>query len=211
MLAAVYDDGSYFIIQTDRELYQAKPQPHIVVIMRHPAHILVPASQDPYTRQLMVTDIPWPRLLSPSTTFALLLFDFPVTMDPISVLTGILDLTDRCIKGYDFFKDVKNAPKACLELIETLEADRAMIAELQDHVNRLEGKEKVQLPASLQNYKRTLDKLDAVSNKYRDPKFKFNFVARATWVLSGEKEIKELRDDLKRNSGNFQPLLLQMA
>ncbi len=57
MHAVVYDGGSYFIIQTDRELYQAKLQPPIVVIIRHPTHVLVLASQDPYTRQLMVTDI----------------------------------------------------------------------------------------------------------------------------------------------------------
>ncbi|PBK65229.1 hypothetical protein ARMSODRAFT_978355 [Armillaria solidipes] len=132
-------------------------------------------------------------------------------MDPFSLLTGILDLTDRCIQCYNFFKDVKDAPKACLELIEELEADRAMIAELQEHVNRVEDKEKDRLSASLQNHKRTLDKLDAVSNKYRDPKFKFNFVARAEWAWSGEKEIKALRADLKQDSGNFQPLLIQIA
>ncbi|PBK93366.1 hypothetical protein ARMGADRAFT_1030020 [Armillaria gallica] len=132
-------------------------------------------------------------------------------MDPFSVLTGILDLTDRCIKGYGFLKEVKNAPKACLELIEELDNTRATIAELQEHVSRLEDKEKVQLPASLQNYKRTLDKLDAVSNKYRDPKFKFDLKTKLKWAWSGSKEIKALRTDLKRSSGDFQPLLLRMA
>ncbi|PBK65274.1 hypothetical protein ARMSODRAFT_961280 [Armillaria solidipes] len=134
-----------------------------------------------------------------------------MSVDPISVLTSIPDLIEQCIKGYDFLKDVKDAPKACLELIEELEADRAMIAELQEHVNGLEDKEKVRLPASLQNYKRTLDKLDAVSNKYRGPNYKFDLKAKIKWAYSGEKEIKALRDDLKRNSGNFQPLLLQMV
>ncbi|SJL02878.1 uncharacterized protein ARMOST_06219 [Armillaria ostoyae] len=132
-------------------------------------------------------------------------------MDPVSLLTGILDLTDRCIQGYNFFQDVKHAPKACLELIEELEADRARLAELQGHVNGVEVKEKVRLSASLQNYKRTLDKLDAVSNKYRDPKFKFTFKQRFKWAWSGEKEIKALCADLKQNSGNFQPLLIQIA
>ncbi|KAK0431477.1 hypothetical protein EV421DRAFT_168454 [Armillaria borealis] len=132
-------------------------------------------------------------------------------MDPFSLLTGILDLTDRCIQGYNFFKDVKDAPKACLELIEELETDRAMLAELQEHVNRVEDKEKVRLSASLQNYKRTLDKLDAVSNKYRHPRFKFNFMTKFKWAWSGEKKIKTLCADLKQNSGNFQPLLIQIA
>ncbi|KAK0218436.1 hypothetical protein EDD85DRAFT_1029157 [Armillaria nabsnona] len=161
--------------------------------------------------QQVKTHTQWQRLLAPPIIFALLLFDFAMSLDPFSVLTSILDLTDRCIKGYDFLKEVKNAPKACLELIEELEADRAMIAELQEHVNRLEDKEKVQLPASLQNYKRTLDKLDAVSNKYRNPNFKFDLKTKIKWAWSGEKEIKALCDDLKQNSGNFQPLLIKIA
>ncbi|KAK0234296.1 hypothetical protein IW262DRAFT_1452849 [Armillaria fumosa] len=86
-----------------------------------------------------------------------------------------------------------------------------MLVELHEHVNRAEDKEKVQLSASLQNYKRALDKLDAVSKKYRDPKFKFNFVEHAKWAWSGEKKLKALHANLKQNSGKFQPLLLQIA
>ncbi len=149
--------------------------------------------------------------MSPPTTVALLLFDFAMSVDPISVLTGIPDLIERCIKGYDFLKEVRNAPKACLELMEELDNARAMLVELQEHVSRVEDKEKVRLSASLQNYKRTLDKLEAVSNKYRDPNFKFDLKTKIKWAWSGEKEIKALCDDLKQNSGNFQPLLIQIA
>ncbi|PBK65257.1 hypothetical protein ARMSODRAFT_439388 [Armillaria solidipes] len=140
-------------------LPEAMPQPHIVVIIQYPTRVLVPASQDPYTRQLMVTDIEWQRLLSPSTTFALLLFDFAMSVDPISVLTSIPDLIERCIKGYDFLKDVKDAPKACLELMKELDDTRAMLAELQAHVSGVGDKGKAApLSASLQNYKTALDK-----------------------------------------------------
>ncbi|KAK0431470.1 hypothetical protein EV421DRAFT_2090121 [Armillaria borealis] len=132
-------------------------------------------------------------------------------MDPVSLLTGIPDLVERCIKGYDFLKDVKDAPNACSELMKELDNTRAMLVELQEHVSGVEDREKVRLSASLQNYKTALDKLDAVLKKYRDPEFKFTFVARTEWAWSGEKEIKVLCDDLKQNSGNFQPLLLQMV
>ncbi|PBK62710.1 hypothetical protein ARMSODRAFT_980545 [Armillaria solidipes] len=133
-------------------------------------------------------------------------------MDPVSLLTGTIpDLIKRCIQGYDFLKDIQNAPKACSVLMEELHNARDMLVELQEHVNRVEDKEKVRLSASLQNYKRTLDKLDSVLNVYRDPYFRFNFVTRAKWAWSGEKKIKALCDDLKQNSGNFQPLLIQIA
>ncbi|KAK0222481.1 hypothetical protein EDD85DRAFT_960123 [Armillaria nabsnona] len=135
-----------------------------------------------------------------------------MSVDPISVITGIPDLIERCIKGYDFLKDVKNAPKACLELMEELDNARAMLAKLQEHVSGVEDKGKAApLSPSVQNYKMALDKLDSVLKKYRDPKFKFNLKTRFQWAWSDEKKIKELCDNLKQNSGNFQPLLLQMA
>ncbi|SJL02929.1 uncharacterized protein ARMOST_06270 [Armillaria ostoyae] len=134
-----------------------------------------------------------------------------MSVDPISVLTSIPDLIERCIKGYDFLKDVKDAPNACSELMKELDNTRAMLVELQEHVSGVEDREKVRLSASLQNYKTALDKLDAVLKKYRDPEFKFTFKTRFKWAWSGEKEIKVLCDDLKQNSGNFQPLLLQMV
>ncbi|PBK65282.1 hypothetical protein ARMSODRAFT_1087450 [Armillaria solidipes] len=124
-------------------------------------------------------------------------------MDPVSLLTGVPDLIERCTQGYNFFKGVKNAPKVCLELMEELDNARASLAELQEHVNRVEDSEKVRLSASLQNYKTALDKLDSVLTVYRDPKFKFN--------LKTKKKIKALCDDLKQNSGNSQPLLIQIA
>ncbi|KAK0234303.1 hypothetical protein IW262DRAFT_1506498 [Armillaria fumosa] len=132
-------------------------------------------------------------------------------MDPISSITGILDLIQQCNQAYTFLKDLKDVPKACSELIEELEIEQARLAELHEHVNRVEDKEKVWLSVSLQNYKKMLAKLDAILNKYRDPRFKFNFVARYKWTRSGEKKLKALHADLKQqNSGNFQLLLIQI-
>ncbi len=133
-------------------------------------------------------------------------------MDPVALLNEIPDLIERCIKGYNFFKDVKDAPKACSELMKELDNTRAMLVELQEHVSGVEDKGKAApLSASLQNYKTALDKLDSVLKKYRDPQFKFTLGTSVKWAWSGKKEIKALCDDLKQNSGNFQPLLLQMA
>ncbi|SJL02873.1 uncharacterized protein ARMOST_06214 [Armillaria ostoyae] len=130
-------------------------------------------------------------------------------MDPVSLLTGIPDLIERCIKGYNFLKDVKNAPKACSELMEELKLAQARLEQLREHLNRVEDKEKAQL--SLQNYEKILDKLDSILKVYDDPKFKFSLVKRVKWVWSGEKKFKTLCDDLKQNSGILQPLLVKMA
>ncbi|KAK0491793.1 hypothetical protein EDD18DRAFT_1334626 [Armillaria luteobubalina] len=133
-------------------------------------------------------------------------------MDPVALLNEIPDLIERCVRGYNFCKDVKGAPKACLELMKELDNARSALAELQAHVSRMEDKRKAYpSSASLQNYKTSLDKLDCILKKYRDPTFRFTFKTRVKWVLSDEKKIKELCDDLKQNSGNFQPLLIQIA
>ncbi|KAK0479527.1 hypothetical protein IW261DRAFT_1564176 [Armillaria novae-zelandiae] len=132
-------------------------------------------------------------------------------MDPVSTIAGTLALTDQCIRGCIRFKDVMDAPKACEELMEQLATDRAMLVELQEYVCSLKDKEKVRLSASLQNYEKILSKLDAVSKKYCETEFKFNLVARVKWVWSGEKRIKAFCNDLKHNSGKFQPLLIRIA
>ncbi|KAK0450536.1 uncharacterized protein EV420DRAFT_1705069 [Desarmillaria tabescens] len=132
-------------------------------------------------------------------------------MDPVSLLTGIPDLIERCIQAYDFFQGIKNAPKACSELMEELRVARERLQEIQKCVNGGDDKEQEQLSASLRNYKTTLVKLDSVLKVYGDPKFEFNIKRRVKWTWSGEKKIKALRDDIKQNSGNLQPLLVKMA
>ncbi|KAK0234304.1 hypothetical protein IW262DRAFT_1452863 [Armillaria fumosa] len=133
-------------------------------------------------------------------------------MDPVALLNEIPDFIERCVRGYNFFQDVKDAPKACSELMKELQDTRDMLAELQAHVSGVKDKGKAApLFASLQNYKTALVKLDAVLNEYRDPKSKFDLMARFKWVFSEEKKIKALCDDLKQNSGKFQPLLIQIA
>ncbi|KAK0450531.1 uncharacterized protein EV420DRAFT_738406 [Desarmillaria tabescens] len=157
-------------------------------------------------RQPMVTDIQCSAfcLLPPHSHC----YAFFRTMDPLSLLTGIPDLIERCIQGYDLFQGIKNAPKACSELMEELKVARTRLEELQEYGSRVEDKEKVKLSTSVENYVTTLDKLDATLKVYGDPKFKFNIKRRAKWVWSGEKKIKALRDDLKQNSGLLQPLLV---
>ncbi|PBK65266.1 hypothetical protein ARMSODRAFT_440008 [Armillaria solidipes] len=130
-------------------------------------------------------------------------------VDPLSLLTALPSLVERYIQGYEFLKDVKNAPKACSELMEELELAQARLEQLQEHLSGVEDKEKTQL--SLKNYEKSLDKLDSILMVYRDPNFRFNLLKRAKWAWSGEKKIKALCNDLKQNSGNLQPLLIQMA
>ncbi|PBK65252.1 hypothetical protein ARMSODRAFT_1022377 [Armillaria solidipes] len=65
-----------------------------------------------------------------------------MSVDPISLLKGIPDLIEQCVQGYNFIKDVKNAPKACLELMEELNNAQAMLVELQEHISGGKDKEK---------------------------------------------------------------------
>ncbi len=73
----------------------------------------------------MVTDIQLLRLLSPSTIFALLPIHFSTPIDPTSLLTDIPTLN----QGYNFFKDVQHALKACSELMEELDIAPVMLVE----------------------------------------------------------------------------------
>ncbi|PBK84402.1 hypothetical protein ARMGADRAFT_1088430 [Armillaria gallica] len=127
-----------------------------------------------YARQMMVTDIQLQRLLSPSTTFALLPFHFSIPMDPAPLPTDIPTLI--------MLKDVQQAPKACSELMEELDIARAMLVEPRRQSGGQRKGSSVCIAAELQN--------DLGSTCFK-------------WVLSDEKKIRALYDDLKQNSGKF--------
>ncbi|SJL02903.1 uncharacterized protein ARMOST_06244 [Armillaria ostoyae] len=65
-----------------------------------------------------------------------------MSVDPISLLTGIPDLIKQCEQDYKFFNKIKDAPKACSELMNELDNTWAMLVELQEHVSGVEDREK---------------------------------------------------------------------
>ncbi len=85
----------------------------LLTVMGPPvSNMKLPSSPPLYMRQMMATDIQLQRLLSPSTTFALLPFHFSTPMDPASLLTDIPTLIVWCIPGYNLFKDAKGMLRA---------------------------------------------------------------------------------------------------